>query len=267
MTHAEVSTERRYPLPLERGLILASLLVLAALAWAALVWQAGSIDMGMGMGMGLTMNMSAALFLSLWVAMMVAIMFPTAAPMILTFATVQRNRRQRGQPFVPAWLFTLSYIAMWSATGFIAYAIAAGGDELASQVDWIADNASRIGGGVLVVAGLYQLSPLKERCLSTCRTPMSFILSNWRSGRLGALRMGLEHGAYCLGCCWFLFAILFPLGMMNIAAMAIIALVIFAEKSLAIGRGVARGAAVVLIAYGALVAVAFPGALPTTMTV
>jgi predicted metal-binding membrane protein len=286
MAEVNASARRSYPLPVERALILAALLALAAIAWAVVVWQADSMDMSMGsmqaatgemagdttaagggMDMGLTMNMSALLFLTVWVAMMVAMMFPTAAPMILTFAAVQNNRRQGGGQLVPTWLFTLAYIALWSATGFIAYGAAVGGDALASEVSWIADNAGRLGGVLLVIAGAYQLSPWKDKCLSQCRTPTSFVLASWREGRIGAMWMGLEHGVYCLGCCWFLFAILFPLGMMNVAAMAIITLVIFAEKSLAIGYRVARTAAVGLVVYGALVAVALPDALPTSMTI
>jgi predicted metal-binding membrane protein len=121
--------------------------------------------------------------------------------------------------------------------------------------------AARVGGAVLVVAGLYQLMPLKDVCLSKCRTPLGFIMTSWRDGAAGALRMGLLHGAYCLGCCWLLFVILFPLGIMNVAAMAVITLVIFAEKTLPWGRVVARAVAVVLIAYGAAV-VAVPQLLP-----
>jgi predicted metal-binding membrane protein len=120
---------------------------------------------------------------------------------------------------------------------------------------------------VLIVAGLYQLSPLKDKCLAQCRTPTTFIMTRWREGRVGALRMGLEHGAFCLGCCWLLFVILFPLGMANVAAMAGITLLIFAEKTLAIGKPVARAAAVALVAYGALVLLVLPDALPTNMTI
>lgn len=310
MAQTNAPARPRYPLPVERGLILASLLILTAVAWAVIVLQADSMDTSMApmqsegeasaaaatneaamtgardmpasdadmraLGeetmtasthgdMSLTMDMSALLFLGVWVAMMVAIMFPTAAPMILAYAKVQGAGERRA--VVPTWLFTLAYIALWSATGFIAYGAAVGGDELSSRFDWIASNGGRIGGGLLLIAGLYQLTPLKDKCLSTCRTPMSFILGNWRDGRFGAIRMGVRHGFYCLGCCWFLFAILFPLGMMNVAAMAIIALVIFAEKSLAIGPRVARVAAVGLIIYGATVVVAIPDALPTSMTI
>src|SRR5678815_166008 len=117
----------------QRNLILASLLILAALAWGVLIWQAGMMD---DEDMGLTMGMSAPLFIAIWVAMMVAIMFPTAAPMILTFARVQTNRQQRGQVFVPTWLFVASYIALWSATGVLAYGAATLGDELADNSMW-----------------------------------------------------------------------------------------------------------------------------------
>jgi predicted metal-binding membrane protein len=255
-----------YPLSRERNFILATLLVLAAAAWAILIWQSTEVgadsEMMGGEHMGLTMGMGAPLFIALWAAMMVAIMFPTAAPMILTFARVQKNRQERGQLYVPTWLFIGSYILLWFATGLVAYLVAAGGDEMAEDSIWLMDNAARIGGGVLILAGLYQLSPLKSTCLSKCRSPMSFILGSWRDGRVGAVVMGLEHGVYCLGCCWLLFVILFPLGMMNVAAMALITFVIFAEKSLAIGPNVGRLAAAALIVYGAVV-IFLPDALPT----
>jgi len=251
--------EASYPLARERNLILASLLVLAAAAWAVLVWQSQMMD---DEAMGLTMGMGAPLFIAIWAAMMVAIMFPTAAPMILTFARVQANRKERGQVFVPTWLFVGAYILLWSAAGLLAYGAAVLADRLAEDSMWLMDNAARIGGVVLVLAGLYQVSPLKNVCLGKCRSPMSFILGSWRDGYGGALRMGLEHGAYCFGCCWLLFVILFPLGMMNVAAMAVITLLIFAEKSLAIGKDVGRLAAAALVVYGAVV-IALPDALPT----
>lgn len=126
------------------------------------------------------------------------------------------------------------------------------------------DNAARIGGGLLIAAGVYQLSPLKYVCLNKCRSPISFILHSWRDGYGGSFRMGLEHGVYCLGCCWLLFAILFPLGMMNIAVLALITLLIFAEKSTPFGRQIAALAAVALIVYGTVV-IFVPDALPMMM--
>ncbi|HLF07858.1 MAG TPA: DUF2182 domain-containing protein [Dehalococcoidia bacterium] len=255
MLHATTYTFSR-----ERNVILALLLVLAAASWAVLLWQSGMV--GDGMAMGLTMGMAAPLFLAIWVAMMVAMMFPTAAPMILTFTRVHAGRREKGQSFVPTWVFVSGYLVIWTLFGALAYAVAVAGEALAGQSMWLMENAARVGGGLLIVAGLYQLSPLKNICLSKCQSPMSFILTSWRSGYRGSFRMGLEHGVYCLGCCWLLFVILFPLGMMNVAAMAVITLLIFAEKSLPKGRQIGQAAAVLLLAYGAVV-LFMPQALPT----
>jgi len=146
---AETTTTQTYPLTRERNLILGTLLILAAAAGAVLVWQSTMMD---DEDMGLRMGMEAPLFIALWAAMMVAIMFPTAAPMILTFARVQANRKERGQVFVPTWLFVGAYIALWSATGLLAYGAAVLGDELAMDSMWLMDNAARIGGAVLVLA-------------------------------------------------------------------------------------------------------------------
>jgi predicted metal-binding membrane protein len=257
---AESALASSYPLPRERNLILGSLLVLAAAAWAVLIWQAAVMDEDMS----LTMGMSAPLWIALWIAMMVAIMFPTAAPMIMMFARVHTKRAERGQTFVPTWVFASSYLLLWAVAGVVAYVVAVAGDELADQSTWIMDNAARIGGGVLIAAGVYQLTPLKYVCLNKCRTPMAFILNSWRDGYAGSFGMGLEHAAYCLGCCWLLFVILFPLGMMNIAVLALITLLIFAEKSTPFGRQIAAFAAVALIGYGILV-VFVPDALPMAM--
>ncbi len=237
------TTASSYPLARERNLILVSLLVLAAVAWGVVAWQSVTTDhddhnamqvpisgesmaamdgdeQAMGTTesvssttaeasednhMGLTMGMGVPLFLAIWVAMMVAMMFPTAAPMILMFNRVHGGKRERGQPFVPTWVFVSSYLLVWTLFGAIAYGIAVGVEDIADRSEWIMDNAARLGGSILVLAGLYQLSPLKHLCLSKCRTPLNFILSSWRDGYGGSFRMGLEHGMYCLGCCWLLF--------------------------------------------------------------
>ncbi len=256
---ATTTSAASYPLPRERNFILASLLILAGAAWAVLAWQGAGMD-----EMSLTMGMSAPLFIALWIVMMVAIMFPTAAPMILMFARIHNSKRDRGQTFVPTWVFTSAYLLVWSLAGIGAYAIAVGGDALADRSMWVMDNAPRFGGGLLILAGLYQLTPLKNVCLNKCRTPISFILSSWRDGYDGSFRMGFEHGVFCLGCCWLLFLILFPLGMMNIIVLALITALIFAEKSLPIGPQVARTVALALVLYGAVV-IFQPDALPMTM--
>lgn len=256
-----MKTGLAFPLSRERNLILALLLALAAASWGILIWQ--SVAGGDGM-MDMTTGMNAPFFLALWVVMMVAMMFPTAAPMILTFAMIHESRRQRGQSFVPTWLFVGAYLLVWSLAGGAAFAIAAWSQLLGQSVPWLAENGARIGGGLLVLAGLYQLSPLKNVCLTTCRSPLAFLMSSWREGYLRAIGMGIKHGAYCLGCCWLLFLILLPLGMMNVAAMAVIALLIFAEKSLPMGKRAACVGAVALVAYGALV-LWMPQLLPTYM--
>jgi predicted metal-binding membrane protein len=242
----------------ERTLILALLLILAAASWAILIWQSRTANT---MGMGLTMGMGATLFLAIWVVMMIAMMFPTAAPMILVFARVQRDRRCGGRAFVTTWVFVGAYLLIWTLFGVVAYLGALAASGLAQQVPWIMMNAARIGGGILVLAGLYQLTPLKRACLAKCRTPQDFILHSWRDGSRGSFRMGLEHGISCLGCCWLLFVLLFPLGIMNIAAMALLTALIFAEKFFPFGTRIAQFAALVLILYGALVIVV-PAALP-----
>jgi predicted metal-binding membrane protein len=259
----------RKPLPRERVMILSVLLTLAALAWALVVWQALSLSAASAMGgamgaSGLTMGMGAALFLAIWVAMMVAMMFPSSAPVILMFSAIATGKRQRGQAYTPTWIFVAGYLLVWSLAGVVAYLAALGIDALAARSMLLAGNAGRIGGALLIVAGLYQLTPLKNVCLAKCRTPIQFLMTSWRDGAGGALRMGIEHGAYCLGCCWLLFVILFPLGMMNIAALALLTALIFAEKVFPFGRLVSAAAGVALIAYGALVIVA-PALLPGTM--
>lgn len=256
------STAVGYPLPRERNLIIGTLLVLAAIAWAVIIWRSSLLDDDEMMGP--TMGLAAPVFLAIWVAMMVAMMFPTAMPMILTFARVQAGKAARDQATVPVAVFVMGYLLVWIIFGFAAFAAASAGEGLAERLMWLMDNAARIGGAVLIVAGAYQLSPLKRACLSKCRSPMSWLLNSWRDGPAGALRMGVEHGGCCLGCCWLLFVILFPLGMMNIAAMALITALIFAEKSLPISRLAMTVSAMALIAYGALV-LALPDLLPTTM--
>ena len=221
----------------ERSLILGGLLMLSALAWALLIWQASTMS---HQAMGLTMGMSALLFMAVWIVMMVAMMFPTAAPMILMFSAISASKRKQERPFIPTWIFVSAYLLIWSLCGVVAYSLALEIEQLAAQSMWLMEHAARLGGVVLVVAGLYQLSPLKDICLSKCRTPFQFILSSWHDGYGGALRMGFEHGAYCLGCCWLLFVILFPLGIMNLAVMALLTALIFAEKALPIGRPISK---------------------------
>ncbi|WFP63779.1 DUF2182 domain-containing protein [Mesorhizobium sp. WSM4904] len=250
-------------LTLQRNIILALLIAIAAAAWALLIWQQIGLDADMRMGIySPTMGMKAPLFLAVWMIMMVAMMFPTAAPMILTFHQVQAGKRGRGETFVSTWVFAAGYMLIWGAMGVLAFAGAAGSEVLAAYVGLSTATAARIGGALLMAGGAYQLSPLKYLCLAKCRTPVGFILTSWRDGQWGAVRMGVQHGLFCLGCCWLLFLALFPIGIMNLAAMAVVTLLIFAEKTLPSGERIAKVSGVALLLYGATVLV-FPQALPT----
>src|SRR5262249_21433793 len=151
--------------------------------------------------------------------------------------------------------FVAPYVAVWTAFGVLGYVIAAAVAAGAGDSMWAMDNLPRIAGVLLVAAGIYPLTPMKRVCLARCRTRPSFLLSYWRDGRRGAVSMGVRHGLFCLGCCWVLFLVLLPLGVMNVAAMVAVAALAFAEKVLPRGEGVARVAAVVLIAYGLFAAV------------
>ncbi|HVC57275.1 MAG TPA: DUF2182 domain-containing protein [Stellaceae bacterium] len=258
-----------YRIPLEspavqRNLVLLLLLAAASSCWAVLLLQGKSGgDAGMAMTMASpTMGLAPAAFLALWAVMMVAMMFPTAAPMVLTFHRIQSGKRARGEAFVSTWLFVAGYTVVWAMAGIAAYLGAAGAEAIAARLALSAATAARIGGALLIAAGLYQLTPLKYACLTKCRSPLGFIMTAWRDGAWGALTMGLLHGAACLGCCWLLMAILFPLGLMNLAAMALLMLVVFAEKALSWERLAVYGTAAGLVAYGVLV-IAVPSALPT----
>jgi predicted metal-binding membrane protein len=250
----------------QRSVILALLLAGAAACWAWLfLMPGGTGEAGADRAMDMaspTMGMAAPAFLAMWAAMMAAMMFPTAAPMVLTYHRIQASRRERGEAFVATWIFVAGYIAVWAAAGIVAYLGALIAEKLTARIGLSAEAAARIGGGLLIAAGIYQLTPLKNLCLSKCRSPIGFIMTAWREGRSGALRMGAAHGAACIGCCWLLMVILFPLGIMNLATMALVTLIIFAEKTLAWERIAVYGAAAALMLSGALV-IARPHLLPT----
>ncbi len=190
-----MSRSQADPLAVQRKIILGLLVFLAAAAWISLAWQAAGMNMPMASP---TMGMGPPLFLAIWIVMMVAMMFPTAAPMILTFHRVQGAKRQRSEAFVSTWVFVGAYLLIWTLSGIAAYLGAAGAEALAERVGLSTPIIARIGGVILLLAGIYQFSPLKDVCLAKCRTPMTFILTSWRDGVGGAIRMGMAHGIYCL---------------------------------------------------------------------
>jgi predicted metal-binding membrane protein len=197
-----------------------------------------------------------ATFLVAWAVMMAAMMFPAAAPMLLIYRAVAAGRRAKGGAFVPTWVFAGGYLLVWTAIGVVTWVLVQLGSELAGRVSE-ADRdtwAPLALGAVLLVAGLYQLTPLKGVCLDHCRTPMQFVMHHWRDGHGGALRMGVVHGAYCLGCCWALFAVLVAAGVMSLAWMLLLTLVVFAEKVLPSGRRVSLAVGAAFVLLGVLVA-------------
>ena len=230
------------PLRVQHNIILVLLLALAAAAWAVLVWQHGDATIGL----------RAPLFLASWVIMMVAMMFPTAAPMILHFHRVQAVKYKLDVALVSTWVFVGAYLLVWAFAGIAAYAGVLAAETAVARAALTPAVEAQVGGAIIMIAGIYQLTPLKELCLSKCRTPIRFIMTSWRDGTAGAFRMGLLHGIYCLGCCWLLFVILFPLGM-NVGAMAAVTLIILAEKMLPWPRLMPHAAAAALVLYGALV--------------
>ena len=273
---------RREPLHREQVAVLATLALLTVIAWAVTIAQmSGMAEMGgstasapasmdMGRPAGQEPGVRLAVYLGMWVSMMAAMMLPAAAPMILMFGTVYRQKRDRGAAFVPTWVFVAGYLAAWTAYGLLGFGIYRGVSAL--DLGFLAwdEQGPIVAGAAVAVAGLYQLTPLKEICLRHCRSPMHFLLHGWHEGRLGALRMGVEHGLYCVGCCWGLMLVLIALGVMSLFWMAVVAAVIFAEKVLPFGARLHRPLAVLLVGLGIWVAAApstVPGLTqPGTMT-
>ena len=239
----------------QRVVIAAALAGLTALCWLYLFVAAADMRAMGAMAMPMPMEPKGAvdlvLLLLMWWVMMAGMMLPGAAPMILTFATINRRRRARGQPYAPTALFAAGYLLAWG--GFsVAATLSQWGLErltLLSPMDMTTTSA-RLGGLLFLAAGLYQLTPLKQACLRVCRSPFDFVFNHWRDGAAGALRMGLAHGLYCLGCCWILMALLFVGGVMNLLWVAVLAAVVLVEKLLPLGVWMARISGVLLAAYG-----------------
>jgi predicted metal-binding membrane protein len=256
----ESATIRRVPrLPglIQLGLI-GLLVILAAVAWALTDDRMSGMDAGPGTDPG-----TLGFFIGVWVVMMAAMMFPSIAPMVLMHVRMQEGKRERGQPVAvgATTLFVAGYLIIWAAAGLLGYTLFQLGEAVSGDLFSWDNGGPYLAGGVIVAAGLYQLTPLKNACLRKCRSPLMFLLTAWRPGRLGALQMGIEHGGWCVGCCWMLMAALFALGVMSIGWMAFIAALIAIEKLLSWKALANRGIAVLLLALG--LAVAFtPGDVP-----
>ncbi len=196
-----------------------------------------------------TVGYAVVIFLMWWV-MMFGMMLPSAAPLLLLFARMMR--KEKGAPYVPTGVFALGYVVMWAAFSAIATG-AQWGLEASGLLSGIMVGTSAVlAAALLIAAGVWQLTPLKNACLRHCRSPIGFLSAHWRPGRTGAFRMGLVHGAFCLGCCWFLMALLFYGGVMNLYWIIGLALYILIEKLLPAGVRIGQLTGVALIAWGAV---------------
>ena len=245
MSTAPVGTSRR-----PEVVLWLVLLLLAAAGWVVTVIQARGMG-GMGDMPGMARGPSPALlFLPVWVSMMVAMMFPSVVPMVALFSTVTRNKRSAGGSAVPTWLFLAGYLAVWILFGVGAYLLSLAVPAVDMMAPGLRAYSPLVGGVVLILAGLYQWSPLKGACLQHCRSPLGFVLHSWRDGCGGGFLMGFTHGAYCVGCCWGLMVVLFAVGLMNLGWMVLLAAVIFAEKLFRHGPLIGKMAGLGLILFG-----------------
>lgn len=230
--------------------LIALLLLLAAVGWLLTDRRMARMDQGPGTDLG-----SLGFYVTAWVVMMAAMMFPSIAPMVAIYRRVQRRRGERGRALPGATaVFVAGYICCWTAFGLMAYGLFA----LALSLDveplrW-QEWGRYVAGAVLVGAAIYQLTALKDACLSRCRSPLAFVMTSWRNGRAGAALMGIEHGAWCVGCCWALMASLFALGVMSVGWMVFVAALIAVEKLLPWKAVANRGIAVMLLGLGLAVA-------------
>lgn len=237
----------------DRWLVSTALLLVTALAWADLLAMAAGMRAPMAMeGLGVSpwSLADAGAMALMWVVMMIAMMVPSAAPMVLLHAAVARKAASRGTALVPSVIFLAGYVVIWSAFSLAATALQWILDQTALLSPMLVVVSPWIGAGLLIASGLYQFTPAKQACLAHCRSPVHFLAEHWRPGRLGALRMGLEHGLYCLGCCWVLMLLLFVGGVMNLAWIAGIAIFVLAEKLLPFGVWAGRLAGAVAMAAG-----------------
>lgn len=238
----------------DRVIVSLNLCAVTILAWLYLVDMADMENLSGAMAAAMRVApwdmTNFALMFVMWVVMMVGMMLPSAAPMILLFATINRNKRQRGGAYAATSAFVLGYVVVWMSFSLLA-TVAQGGLQSAALLSPMLESTSaQLGGLLCIAAGAYQWTPLKHTCLKHCRSPLQFVLLHWREGTRGALRMGLEHGAYCLGCCGFLMGLLFAGGVMNLLWVAAIALFVLVEKLAPGGEWLGRIGGGAMIAAG-----------------
>lgn len=228
----------------------------AALAWAYLASGAG-MDTEM---MAVMPDMApmpwtplyAALLFVMWWVMMVAMMAPSAAPTVLLYATVKRKQETASRAAMDAWIFLAGYLVTWAGFSVVAVLVQWALERFGLLSMAMASTSSILGGLILLAAGLYQFTPLKRACLRYCESPLMFLSRHWRPGTRGAFHMGFRHGSYCVGCCWFLMALLFVSGVMNLVWIIAIALYVAGEKLLPFGPRLSHAAGGALILSGTI---------------
>ena len=241
----------------DRFVVVGGLIGIILLAWFYLLRGAGMDLRAMG---DMSMPMAATpwsvghftLLCVMWAVMMAAMMLPSAAPMILLYATIARRRRAQGGAVAATGMFAFGYIAVWATFSLAATTLQWRLDKAALLSPTMMTTSVATAGIVLVAAGVYQWTPLKQACLRQCRSPLDFVLGYWREGSRGAVVMGLRHGLFCVGCCWMVMLLLFVGGVMNLLWIAGIALFILVEKTAPGGRWLGRVAGAALIAWGGL---------------
>ncbi|MGH7002702.1 MAG: DUF2182 domain-containing protein, partial [Alphaproteobacteria bacterium] len=253
--------ERARGRPRDRVIVVALLIAIALLAWAYTVRQANLMDAmeaAMRRDMSMSMNamapswtpLQALLLFVMWTAMMAAMMVPGTSPMVTAFATINRRRRKRGAPYVPTAMFLSGYIAVWAGFSALATALQWLLQRIGLVTTMMESASCYLSAALFLAAGLYQFSPLKERCLAYCRSPDGFILSEWRDGALGAAIMGLRHGLFCMGCCAALMVLLFAVAVMDLRWVAMLTVLVTAEKLLPGAKFWRLGIGVGLMALG-----------------
>lgn len=239
----------------DRLVVAIGIATVVAFSWGYLLAGAG-IDMSMA---DMPMDpepwslAQASLMLAMWWVMMIAMMVPSAAPVILLFAVIKRRQAATENPVIASWLFLAGYLVIWAGLSLIAVSAQWTLEQSGLLSGMMASTSSLLAGSILMAAGLYQFTPIKRACLRYCQSPVLFLSQYWKPGAVGALRMGFRHGSYCVGCCWFLMALLFVVGVMNLAWIAAVAIYVALEKLLPHSQWVSRAAGVVLIVSGGLV--------------
>jgi predicted metal-binding membrane protein len=247
----------------DRRIVVGGLMAVIAVSWAYILAGAG-IDTSDPSGARAMLVLAAdwtpgyfLLMLTMWWAMMVAMMLPGAAPMILLFAAINRKNGERGHAEVRTGLFAAGYVVTWGVFGLLAATLQWGLDQLALLTPMMASASVPLGAALLIAAGIYQLTPLKHACLRHCRSPIHFLGHRWRRGAAGAVLMGLEHGLFCLGCCWVLMGLLFYGGVMSLVWIGGLALYVLLEKLAPAGHWIGRFGGTALILWGAVILVQY----------